>query len=403
MRGRGAGHRRRLCARLARAARGRRRPRRRLLPRRRAARRGRSAGGAARSRRSASPWRRSAAWCRRAKPRARRPRRRSRRATSSRRSPACARRGPALALLVVGARDDVMLPPVAGLPVFGYVAIALLLIGTLLLLPRIAAFAPRARARAALGSGRARARAAARRAGAGRRQPRGDRRERLAHGVDGDHGRVVPRSRSTTGSCACCRPTCTCARARAGDSAFLAPDEQRAHRRAAPASRAVAFLRAQKRAARSRAAARRAARARPAARRSGARASAGRRPVRRARPAIRRPSWVSEAVADSTACGRARASQFRSAGALRTFVVAGIWRDYARQQGAIVIDRATLRRADRRRRANDAAIWLAPGATRGAIPRARSTPRFPARRASRLPRPARSARSRCASSTARSR
>src|SRR5262249_25922800 len=33
-----------------------------------------------------------------------------------------------------------LLPPVAGLPLFGYVAIALLLVGTLMLMPRIAAF-----------------------------------------------------------------------------------------------------------------------------------------------------------------------------------------------------------------------------------------------------------------------
>ena len=130
--------------------------------------------------------------CRRAKPRARSPPRRSRRATSRRRSRGCARRGPALALLAAGAAMT-MLPPVAGLPLFGYASIALLLVGTLLLLPRIASVAlladvpvPRT------APGGARARAVARRAGAGRREPRDDRRERVADGVDGDHGRVVP-------------------------------------------------------------------------------------------------------------------------------------------------------------------------------------------------------------------
>ena len=45
---------------------------------------------------------------------------------------------PGTVLLVVGALIT-LLPPVAGLPVFGYLAIALLLLGTLLLLPSIAA------------------------------------------------------------------------------------------------------------------------------------------------------------------------------------------------------------------------------------------------------------------------
>ena len=45
---------------------------------------------------------------------------------------------PGLALLTAGA-GLTLLPPVAGLPLFGYGAIALLLIGTLLLLPRLAA------------------------------------------------------------------------------------------------------------------------------------------------------------------------------------------------------------------------------------------------------------------------
>ena len=54
----------------------------------------------------------------------------------------------------------------------------------------------------------------------------------------------------------------------------------------------------------------------------------------------------------------------RSAGDCATFVVAGIWRDYARQQGALVIDRATYVALTGDDAATDAAIWLAPGATR---------------------------------------
>ena len=83
---------------------------------------------------------------------------------------AFARLRPALAgarvAIGVGAAPP-LLPPVAGLPLFGYAAIALLLVGTLMLMPRLAAIAARAAARAARAAPRARARAAARRAGAG--------------------------------------------------------------------------------------------------------------------------------------------------------------------------------------------------------------------------------------------
>lgn len=44
------------------------------------------------------------------------------------------------------------------------------------------------------------------------------------------------------------------------------------------------------------------------------------------------------------------------------FLVAGIWRDYARQFGAIVIDEADYQRLTGDRRVNDLAIWLAAGA-----------------------------------------
>jgi putative ABC transport system permease protein len=44
------------------------------------------------------------------------------------------------------------------------------------------------------------------------------------------------------------------------------------------------------------------------------------------------------------------------------FFVAAVWRDYARQHGAIVIDLAAWRRLTGDRRVTDAALWLAPGA-----------------------------------------
>jgi putative ABC transport system permease protein len=45
------------------------------------------------------------------------------------------------------------------------------------------------------------------------------------------------------------------------------------------------------------------------------------------------------------------------------FTVAGVWRDYARQQGALVIDRVTYAQLTGDTSANDAAVWLRPGVT----------------------------------------
>jgi putative ABC transport system permease protein len=45
------------------------------------------------------------------------------------------------------------------------------------------------------------------------------------------------------------------------------------------------------------------------------------------------------------------------------FVVAGVWRDYVRQSGAVVIDQADYLRLTGDTRVNDAQLWLAPGAS----------------------------------------
>ena len=49
------------------------------------------------------------------------------------------------------------------------------------------------------------------------------------------------------------------------------------------------------------------------------------------------------------------------------FFVAGVWRDYARQFGAIAIDQHDFERLTGDRRVNDLAIWLAPGAGSGDV------------------------------------
>ena len=84
-------------------------------------------------------------------------------------------------MLLAGGGAAALLPPVAGLPLFGYGAIALLLVGTLLLLPRLRTAAARRRAGAALAGAGALALAQLRGApGQATRQPRRDRRQRRA-------------------------------------------------------------------------------------------------------------------------------------------------------------------------------------------------------------------------------
>jgi putative ABC transport system permease protein len=50
-----------------------------------------------------------------------------------------------------------------------------------------------------------------------------------------------------------------------------------------------------------------------------------------------------------------------------TYFVAGVWRDYARQGGAIVMDSANFERLTGDTRINDIALWLAPGANATAV------------------------------------
>jgi len=74
------------------------------------------------------------------------------------------------------------------------------------------------------------------------------------------------------------------------------------------------------------------------------------------------PIWVSEAVAELYGFAAGRRVELPIAGARHAFVVAGVWRDYARQHGAIVLERAVYSRLTGDARVNDAALWLAPGA-----------------------------------------
>jgi putative ABC transport system permease protein len=81
-------------------------------------------------------------------------------------------------------------------------------------------------------------------------------------------------------------------------------------------------------------------------------------------------AWVSEAVAEIYGYVPGRRIELALGGKNHGFLVAGVWRDYARQHGAIVIDRAAYVALTGDRRANDGALWLAPGTAPAQIERA---------------------------------
>ena len=74
-------------------------------------------------------------------------------------------------------------------------------------------------------------------------------------------------------------------------------------------------------------------------------------------------AWISEAVSYLYGFSPGREIEIPIAGKQFKFIVVGIWRDYARQHGAIVIERETYAALSGDRRANDAALWLKPGAS----------------------------------------
>jgi putative ABC transport system permease protein len=74
------------------------------------------------------------------------------------------------------------------------------------------------------------------------------------------------------------------------------------------------------------------------------------------------PAWVSEAIVDIYGARVGGEIRLPIAGQARTFVVAGVWRDYARQFGAVVVDAADYARVAGASAPTEAALWLAPGA-----------------------------------------
>jgi putative ABC transport system permease protein len=73
--------------------------------------------------------------------------------------------------------------------------------------------------------------------------------------------------------------------------------------------------------------------------------------------------WVSEAVLDLYDFHPGKRIALPLNGRSAEFLVGGVVRDYARQHGAILIDRADYVALTGDRRVNDAAVWLRPGMT----------------------------------------
>ncbi|MGZ5261329.1 MAG: ABC transporter permease, partial [Burkholderiales bacterium] len=74
------------------------------------------------------------------------------------------------------------------------------------------------------------------------------------------------------------------------------------------------------------------------------------------------PAWLSEVAADLLGVTTGALIDIPIANAKRPFIVAGIWRDYARQNGAIAIERTRYIELTGDERANEAAVYLDPSA-----------------------------------------
>jgi len=72
-------------------------------------------------------------------------------------------------------------------------------------------------------------------------------------------------------------------------------------------------------------------------------------------------AWVSEAMVDLYGVHAGGTMRLPLAGRQHEFYIAGVWRDYARSTGAIMIGRSDYLALTDDHEAGDAAIWLAPG------------------------------------------
>ena len=74
------------------------------------------------------------------------------------------------------------------------------------------------------------------------------------------------------------------------------------------------------------------------------------------------PAWISEALQDLYGYQVGDTLSIPLAGSVRQFTVAGVWRDYARLSGSIVISTQAYRDATDDASANEGSLWLNPGA-----------------------------------------
>ena len=79
------------------------------------------------------------------------------------------------------------------------------------------------------------------------------------------------------------------------------------------------------------------------------------------------PLWASEAMVDLYGYALGKVVDVPLAGKSQRFTVAGIWRDYARQHGTVIIERDLYVALSGDRNSNDAALYLQPGAGAKAI------------------------------------
>jgi putative ABC transport system permease protein len=75
-------------------------------------------------------------------------------------------------------------------------------------------------------------------------------------------------------------------------------------------------------------------------------------------PSNAEPAWISEALQDLYGYQIGSQIDLPLAGRTRRFTVAGVWRDYARPSGSIVISRQAYRAATGDDSANEGSIWL---------------------------------------------
>lgn len=78
-------------------------------------------------------------------------------------------------------------------------------------------------------------------------------------------------------------------------------------------------------------------------------------------PAGERPAWVSEAMLDLYGTGPGQRLTLPLGGKPQQFFVAGVWRDYANQSGSVIVLRRDYRALTGDVEVTDAALWAGPG------------------------------------------